>query len=56
LGELSDWVLEKYYKYENYWHIILLILVITGVFSKPLAALNGIVVKFMWNIIQIILI
>jgi hypothetical protein len=26
------------------------------VFSKPLAALNGIVVKFMWNIIQIILI
>jgi Zn-dependent protease len=56
LGELSDWVLEKYYKYENYWHIILLILVVTGVFSKPLAALNGIVVKFMWNVIQIVLI
>jgi Zn-dependent protease len=55
LGELSYWVAERYYRYERYWRIILLILVFTGILSKPLSILNETVLNLMWSVVKFVI-
>jgi Zn-dependent protease len=52
VGELSHWAAEKYYRYERYWRIILLVLVFTGILSKPLSILNETVLNLMWSVVK----
>lgn len=54
-GELSQWATEQYLKYQKYWRIILLLLVVTGVLSKPLGLLNDSIITVMWKHISWIL-
>jgi Zn-dependent protease len=55
VGELSYWAAEKYYRYERYWRIILLILVFTGILSKPLSILNETVLNLMWSVVKFVI-
>jgi len=55
LGELSNKAQNFYWRYQNYWRWILILCVITGVLSKPLALLNSAIVSGMWKLIQVIL-
>lgn len=55
LGELWDKANNFYWRYQNYWRWILLLCVITGVLSKPLGILNGMLLRRMWRIVKLIL-
>lgn len=55
LGELWDKANNFYWRYQNYWRWILLLCVITGVLSKPLGILNGMLIRGMWRIVKFIL-
>ena len=55
LGELWDKANNFYWRYQNYWRWILLLCVITGVLSKPLGILNGMLLRGMWRIVKLIL-
>ena len=55
LGELWDKANNFYWRYQNYWRWILLLCVITGVLSKPLGILNGMLIRGMWRIVKLIL-
>jgi Zn-dependent protease len=55
VGELSHWAAEIYYRYERYWRIILLILVFTGILSKPLSILNETVLNLMWSVVKFVI-
>ncbi len=55
LGELSYKAEEFYWRYQNYWRIILLLCVVTGVLSRPLSVLNSFTIRSMWNIIRLII-
>lgn len=48
-GEVSQWAREQYWRFQNYWRIILLLLVVTGVLSKPLGLLNDSIITVMWK-------
>lgn len=55
LGELSSKVTEWYWRLQKYWQIILLLLLVTGVLSRPLSFLNGKVIAGMWQVVCLIL-
>lgn len=55
VAELSQWMRTQYWKYQNYWRIILVLLVVTGVLSKPLGLLNDSIITVMWKHISWIL-
>ena len=55
LGEMWDKAQGFYWRYQNYWRWILLLCVITGVLSKPLGILNGMLIRGMWRIVKFIL-
>lgn len=55
VGELSQWARGQYWKYQSYWRIILLLLVVTGVLSKPLGLLNDSIITVIWKHISWIL-
>lgn len=55
LGELSGPVSEVYWRYQRYWRFILLVCVVTGIFSRPLWILNSNLLNSMWTLIRFIL-
>lgn len=54
LGELWNKAENFYWRYQNYWRWILLLCVITGVFSRPLGMLNSMMINGMWRIVRLI--
>lgn len=55
LGELWGNANDFYWRYQNYWRWILLLSVVTGVFSLPLGMLNSAIITGMWNLVKLIL-
>lgn len=55
VGELSDKVEAWYMRLRKYWRIILLILLVTGMLSRPLGFLNDVVLESMWKLVKWIL-
>lgn len=54
-GALSGWAAKQYMKFQRYWRFVLIILVLTGILSKPLNWLNDILINAMWSLICAIL-
>lgn len=54
LGELCPKINAVYYKYGRYIHIALLILIISGILSKPFQILNNVLINMMYFILRII--
>lgn len=44
-----------YWKYQQYWRIVLIVCVLTGILSRPLGMLNELLINLMWSLIKIIL-
>ena len=55
LEELWDKAVEFYYHYQPYWRWILMLLVVTGVLSKPLGFLNKALLNCMWQLVELLL-
>lgn len=55
LGTLCPKVGMFYRKYQYHWRWVLLICVMTGLLSKPLGILNGLLLNGMWHLIGVIL-
>lgn len=51
LGELVPQVQRLYWKYQRWWQLLLLVCLFTGILSRPLSMLNGLVTDGMWNLI-----
>lgn len=52
VGELFDKAEEWYVRLGKYWRIILLILLVTGMLSRPLSFLNDVVLESMWKFVK----
>ncbi len=52
VGELSVKVNKCHWKLRKYWRLILLVLLMTGVLSRPLIILNNGVFKGIWQIVR----
>ena len=55
VGSLSAEAARFYAKYHRYWRPVLLICVFTGILSKPLSALNQLIIDSMWRVIALLL-
>ena len=55
LGNLSVWAAKQYYKLQRYWRLILIVLLVTGILSKPLNWLNDCLINLMWRLVCLIL-
>ena len=55
VGSLSEKASGFYWKHQRYWRLILIVLLITGVLSKPLNWLNEGILNAMWRIIRLII-
>ena len=55
LGNLSVWAAKQYYKLQRYWRLILIVLLVTGILSKPLGWLNEMLCNAIWKIVCLIL-
>ena len=51
LGELSDKAAEIYNRYRPYWSIVLILLLISGVLSRPLTIIDNAVLSGMQTVI-----
>lgn len=51
VGELFGKAQEFYWRYENYLRIAMIILIFTGVLSRPLGILNNVIIQKMWRLI-----
>ena len=55
LGMVSHPVARVYQKLHRYWRIILIILLVTGILSRPLSWMNEVILNFMWKLVRLIL-
>ena len=53
--ELWEKAVEFYYQYQPYWRWILILLIVTGVLSKPLGFLNKTLLNGMWQLVELLL-
>ena len=53
--ELWEKAVEFYYHYQPYWRWILMLLIVTGVLSKPLGFLNKALLNCMWQLVELLL-
>ena len=53
--ELWERAVEFYYRYQPYWRWVLMLLIVTGVLSKPLGFLNKALLNFMWQLVELFL-
>lgn len=53
--ELWERAVEFYYRYQPYWRWILILLIVTGVLSKPLGLLNQALLNGMWQLVELLL-
>ena len=44
-----------YWKYQRYWQFILILCLVTGILSRPLSWLNGLVLNGMWFVVRLVL-
>lgn len=54
-ASLSEQASRFYWKYQRYWRLILIILIVSGILSKPLNWLNELLLNAMWRIIRLII-
>ena len=55
VGMLSSWAAAQYAKLQRYWRVILIVLLVTGILSKPLNWLNDCLINLMWRLVCLIL-
>jgi len=55
VGMLFSWVAAQYAKLQRYWRVILIVLLVTGILSKPLNWLNDCLIDLMWRLVCLIL-
>ena len=55
VSSLSEKASRFYWKHQRYWRLILIVLLITGVLSRPLNWLNESILDAMWRIIRLII-
>ncbi|MBP3479084.1 MAG: site-2 protease family protein [Oscillospiraceae bacterium] len=55
VGMLSSWAAAQYAKLQHYWRVILIVLLVTGILSKPLNWLNDCLIDLMWRLVCLIL-
>lgn len=55
LGEIVPKVNEFYYKIRAYRSIILIVLLVSGILSRPLGIANNVIIEGMWRLVKIIL-
>lgn len=55
VGMLSSWAVAQYAKLQRYWRVILIVLLVTGILSKPLNWLNDCLIDLMWRLVCLIL-
>lgn len=55
LGMLSYKASEIYRKLHQYWRIILIVLLVTGILSRPLNWLSDIILNLLWRIVRLLL-
>ena len=53
--ELWERAVEFYYRYQPYWRWVLMLLIVTGVLSKPLGFLNKALLNCMWQLVELLL-
>lgn len=52
---LSSWAATQYARLQRYWRVILIVLLVTGILSKPLNWLNDCLIDLMWRLVCLIL-
>lgn len=55
LGEVSYQAQEFYRRYDQYWRFILMLLIFTGILSRPLNMLNNFLLSIMMKLVRLIL-